>query len=167
PELPQMTLMDDTAAASPDTLAWLASLSALPAEGAPPRVPRVITERAQDVFDQANQAVAEGRPQEGIELLSRELRRERSGRGRFNRKVQMAQLCLAIEREAIAFPLLNDLVAEIEARKLEEWEPADAVAHPLALLYRCLDKMEAGMDEKQKLYERICRLDPAQAMSLL
>jgi type VI secretion system protein ImpA len=167
PELPQMTLMDDTAAASPDTLAWLGALSALPAEGAPPRAPRVNTERAPDVFDQANQAVAEGRPQEGIELLSRELRRERSGRGRFNRKVQMAQLCLAIEREAIAFPLLSDLMAEIEARKLEEWEPADAVAHPLALLYRCLDKMEAGTDEKQKLYERICRLDPAQAMSLL
>jgi type VI secretion system protein ImpA len=167
PGLPQMTLMDDTATASPDTLAWLAEVGALPLTAgssraaAPPN-----PEATSDAFELASQAVAEGRPQEGLEILSRELARERSGRGRFNRKVQMAQLCLSIGRDAIAFPLLNDLAAEIETRKLEEWESPDAVAHPLALLYRCLDKMEAGSDEKQKLYERICRLDPAQAMSV-
>ena len=98
-------------------------------------------------------------------MLTRELARERSGRGRFQRKVQMAQLCLSIERAAIALPLLNDVAAEIEQRKLEEWESPDTVAHALALLYRCLDKLEGSADEKQRLYERICRLDPAQAMS--
>jgi len=74
-----------------------------------------------------------------FELLSRELVQERSGKG-CNRKVQMAELCLSIGRDAIAFPLLNDLAAEIESPKLEEWESPDAVAHPLALRYRCLDR---------------------------
>jgi hypothetical protein len=39
------------------------------------------------------------------------------------------------------------------------------VAHPLALLYRCLDKIETGAEIKQKIYDRICRLDPLQALS--
>jgi type VI secretion system protein ImpA len=168
PGLAQMTLMDDTAAASPDTLAWLGDLGALQAPGAVPRATALAeanSDAASDTFELATHAVADGRPQEGLELLSRELARERSGRGRFRRKVQMAQLCLSIGRDAIAFPLLNDLAAEIEVRKLEEWEAPDAVAHPLALLFRCLEKMEAGAEEKQRLYDRICRLDPAQAMS--
>jgi len=169
PGLPQMTLMDDAATASADTLAWLRSLGSLPqvsetaveeAAAAPSR-----RDSGPDVFDMASRAVSAGRPQEGLEMLTRELARERSGRGRFQRKVQMAQLCLSIERAAIALPLLNDVAAEIEQRKLEEWESPDTVAHALALLYRCLDKLEGSADEKQRLYERICRLDPAQAMS--
>jgi type VI secretion system protein ImpA len=168
PELPQMTLMDDTATATADTLAWLRDLGA-PQAGAASRADDPGTQSgagaSPDPFELATRAVAEGRPQEGLEILNRELARERSGRGRFHRKVQMAELCLSIGRDAIAFPLLNDLAAEIELRKLEEWEPPDAVAHPLSLLFRCLNKMEAGTEEKQRLYDRICRLDPAQAMS--
>ena len=99
-------------------------------------------------------------------MLTRELARERSGRGRFTRKVQMGELCLNSGREAIAFPLLNDLAAEIEQRKLDEWESPESVAHALALLYKCIEKMDGDAVEKQKLYERICRLDPAQAMSV-
>jgi type VI secretion system protein ImpA len=169
PGLPQMTLMDDTSAASADTLTWLRDLGPAPEGGLPANEEESPAERAvpgaPDVFEMANRAVNDGRQQEGLEMLTRALGRERSGRGRFHRKVQMAQLCLTIGKDAIAFPLLNDLAAEIEQRKLEEWESPDAVAHPLALLFRCLEKMETGMEEKQRLYERICRLDPAQAMS--
>jgi len=77
----------------------------------------------------------------------------------------MAELCLSIEREAIALPLLTDVAAEVDSRKLEEWESPEAVAHSLALLVRCLTKLDANPEERQRLYERICRLDPAQAMS--
>jgi len=167
PDLPQMTLMDDTAAASADTLTWLRDLGTLPAAGSAAQdddAPARSGGRA-DAFELATRAVNDGRPQEGLEMLSRELARERSGRGRFNRKVQMAQLCLSIERAAIAFPLLNDVAAEIDARKLDEWESPEAVAHALTLLFRCLEKMDAAQEDKQRLYERICRLDPAQAMS--
>jgi type VI secretion system protein ImpA len=170
PDLPQMTLMDDTPCANAETVAWLKELA--PAEGtapAPVFVPEASSEAgpdaAPDVGELALQAAAAGRPQEGIELLSREISRERSGRARFQRKVQLAQLCLSIGREAIAYPILNDLAQEIEQRRLDEWEAPDAVAHPLALLFRCLDKLQGNPEEKQRLYHRICRLDPVQAMS--
>jgi type VI secretion system protein ImpA len=171
PDLPQMTLMDDAAVASADTLTWLRTIGSMPAvpepamDGTAPAVHRPAG--GPDVFDVATRAVAAGHHQEGMEMLSRELARERSGRGRFLRKKQMAQLCLSIERAAIALPLLTDIAAEIDARKLEEWEPADEVAHALALYYRCLTALEGSEEEKQRLYERICRLDPAQAMTCI
>ena len=68
----------------------------------------------------------------------REMAQERSGRARFHRKVQLTQLCVSTGHDAIALPILQELAAEIERRKLEDWETPDAIAQPLALLYRCL-----------------------------
>jgi hypothetical protein len=39
--------------------------------------------------------------------------------------------------EVIAHSILDELAAEIDSRRLEEWEPVEAVAHPLLLLYPC------------------------------
>ena len=111
------------------------------------------------------QAVRSGSPEEAIEILSREMAQERSGRARFQRKVQVAQICLASGYENVAQPVLLELAAEIERRKLEDWEAAEVLAHPLVLLYRCLAKVEASDEEKRKLYARICWLDPSQALS--
>lgn len=173
PDLPHMTLMDDTPSANAETLAWLKEIApaetspALPISLAPAIEPsREFAEGAPpDPGELAMQAAAAGRAQEGIEILSREISHERSGRGRFQRKVQLAQLCLSIGREAIALPILNDLAQEIEQRKLDDWEAPEAVAHPLTLLLRCLAKLDGDAEEKRRLYNRICRLDPVQALS--
>jgi type VI secretion system protein ImpA len=111
-------------------------------------------------------AARSGRANEGIELLMREMTSERSGRGRFQRKSQLAQLCVSAGHQTIAFPILQDLAGEIERRKLEDWEEAEMVAHPLAMLYKCLDR-DAAPDDRQKLYAWICRLDPLQALNVV
>jgi len=99
-----------------------------------------------------------------MEMLMRELGQERSGRARFQRKVQLAQLCVTVGHGGVAEPILRELAGEIERRKLEDWEAPDVVAHPLALLYGlCKD---AAPEERQKLYSWICRLDPLQAMNV-
>jgi type VI secretion system protein ImpA len=173
PALPEMTLMDDTPAANAETVAWLKEIAPAAENAAPAMSMAVVVEDSgersadgpPDSGELAMQAAAAGRPQEGIEILSREISRERSGRARFHRKVQLAQLCLSIGREAIALPILNDLAQEIEQRKLDEWEAPDAVAHPLSLLFHCLTKLDGDNDEKRRLYNRICRLDPVQALS--
>ena len=85
-------------------------------------------------------------------LLMRELGQERSGRGRFHRKVQLAQLCVSTGHENIALPILQELAAEIERRKLEDWEPPELVARPLALLYQCLARARRRTAEKRRLY---------------
>jgi type VI secretion system protein ImpA len=177
PKLTEMTLMDDTPTANAETMEWLKEQvippPPPPAPPPPPPEPVIAPVRASsngepgapDVFEIAQLAVKKGRPQEGIELLMREMTQERSGRGRFQRKSQLAQICVATGHQTIAFPILQDLAGEIERRKLEDWETPEMVAHPLALLYKCLAQ-DVSTEERQKLYSWICRLDPLQAMNV-
>jgi type VI secretion system protein ImpA len=100
-----------------------------------------------------------------MRILLAELKQERSGRARFQRKVQLAQVCLASGHGDVAEPILSELAAEIERRRLEDWESPEIVAHPLTLLYRCWASKDTTAEEKQKLYARICCLDPVQALT--
>jgi type VI secretion system protein ImpA len=176
PQLPEMTMMDDTPTANAETHAWLKEnvLSGEPAQQSAYSAPSFEEQAASDpgtpatpdVFELAMQAARAGRAQEAIEMLMREMVQERSGRARFHRKVQLTQLCVSTGHDSIAFPILQELAAEIERRKLEDWETSEIIAQPLALLYRCLSKADGNADERQKLYAWICRLDPLQAMTL-
>jgi type VI secretion system protein ImpA len=177
PKLPELTMMDDTATANVETQAWLKeNVLAVPEAAYTPGSYQQESSNGSggeageppppDTFDLAMQAARQGRPQEGIQLLMREMVQERSGRGRFYRKVQLTKLCDITGYEAIAFPILQELAAEIERRKLEDWEAAELVAEPLALLHRCLSKTGGDAAEIQKLYSWICRLDPLQAMNM-
>jgi type VI secretion system protein ImpA len=179
PPLPEMTLMDDTPVANAETQTWLkeevmvaggatareAAWSPTPSWDQPEAASEPGVQAPPDPFELAMKSAREGRPQEGIELLMRELAQERSGRARFLRKAQLSQLCVSTGHDGIAFPILQELAAEIERRKLEDWEAPDMVAHPLALLYRCLQR-DGSQEEKQKLYGWICRLDPLQALNV-
>jgi type VI secretion system protein ImpA len=171
PALRQAALLDDTPAANPETQAWLDEIAPAYAPAAmedateaswaaPDGGPEIV-----DANEVALQAARSGRPQEAIEILSREAMAEKSGRGRFQRRLQLAQLCMSMGYERIAHPILEQLAAEIDSRGLEGWEAASTVAQPLALLYRCLEKLDTAPDLKQKVYDRICRLDPLQALA--
>ncbi len=171
PQLPELTLLDDTPTANAETRAWLkenvvAETVYVPAshEAQPDAQPGVPA--PPDVFELAMQAARTGRPQQGIEMLMREMAHERSGRARFHRKVQLTQLCVSSGHDAIAMPILQELSVEIERRKLEDWESPELLAQPLALLYRCLASDEGKAEERQRLYSWICRLDPLQAMNV-
>lgn len=180
PQLPTLTLMDDTPVANAETQAWIAELVKPPAaaevadplanmqiDESKPEVPE--GEKAPpDVYDLAQQLVKEGKAEAAIEMLSNEVAQERSGRIRFHRMIQLAGLCMATDHERIAYPMLMELSEEIDRRKLEEWEPRNVVAQPLALLYRCMNRLgDADEDVKKRVYERICRLDPVQALACL
>ncbi len=187
PDLLNMTLLDDTPVANAETVQWIREhvlppppepAAAAPEEStenyyepepAPVPVFRYEAsetpsegERPPDAFELAMQAASNGDKEEAIQILMREMAQERSGRGKFQRKMQLAQVCLAVGRAAIARPILEELTGEIEKRKLEDWEPSDMVAHTLALYYRALD---GDNEKKQQLYNWICRLDPMQALA--
>lgn len=177
PDLLTATLLDDTPAANAETQAWIAEINppAGPTFTYAPVAPMdesgydssSAADRPEDPGEIAMRAAREGRPQEAIEILTREAAAERSGRGRFQRRLQLAQLCTSMGHERIAHPILEQLVSEIDNRSLEGWESSDMVAQVLALLYRCLDKLNTGEDRKQLIYDRICRLDPIQALSCM
>lgn len=177
PNLPEMSLTDDTPAANAETQAWIREHVAAPAAPAPavddwapaPEPEQEAGEQAEagppDAYQLALEAAQSGRVEEAIETLTREAAQERSGRARFQRRVQLAQICLASGHEAIARPILDEVAAEIDRRQLESWEAGDTLAHALALLYRSMAKMDAPEDERRKIYARICRLDAVQALA--
>ena len=180
PQLADLTMMDDTPTANAETQTWLKEYVVVaPASAEAQYTPTPYqpdaeggnasgsgAEAAPDTFELAMQAARSGRPQEGIEMLMREMAQERNGRARFHRKVQLTQLCIGTGYDAIAVPILQELAAEIERRKLEDWESPELLAQPLALLYRCLTKADSSAEDRQKLYSWICRLDPLQAMNV-
>jgi hypothetical protein len=81
------------------------------------------------------------------------------------RQVQLAQICLGAGQNSMARNILQEVAREVDSRKLEEWESAHTLAHPLALLYQALGNSEADAEVKRELYAKICRLDPAQALA--
>jgi type VI secretion system protein ImpA len=179
PEIANWSFDDDTPVANGETQAWLRELTGPVEVHAPPPLPEPVYEppppprRAAveaevdvppDPYELAMEKVRRGRVEEAIEMLAQDIALQQSGRGRFQSKVNFCQLCLATNREALAMPILEELVETIDHHRLDSWEPADSVAHPLALLYRCLDKAGADAALKNKIYARICRLDPMQAL---
>lgn len=177
PQLLDATLMDDTPAANSDTRAWLASLNQ---EIAPPtsagtdgtgrstagsnglgsRWPGQPT----DAYVSALQALREGQERKAFEILQQDIARKRSGRERFRRRMQLIEICASTNKANIAQPILDDLAAAIETHKLDEWEDPGLVASALATLMKMSTKIQADKAQQQKLFERICRLDPAQVI---
>jgi type VI secretion system protein ImpA len=191
PKLPTWTLMDDTPTANPETQAWLKELATPPAP-APAEPAATVsytahdTERdtarnlamnepeegsqtggepaAPDTYTLALEAVRSGNPSEAVRMLAEDIPFQPSGRARFQRKLQLAQICMMSGHEALAQSVLEDLAVVIDRHSLEDWEASGVVAHPLSLLYRCVSKLDGDAATRQKLYSRISRLDPVLAL---
>ncbi|MCC6591274.1 MAG: type VI secretion system protein TssA [Bryobacterales bacterium] len=127
-------------------------------EDAGPKLP------LEPMFEEAIGAVKDGRTAQGLGIINKTLATERSGRGRFRRRTQLAHLLLMAGQTKIALPLLDQLAAEIENRRLEDWEQIEALAYPLELLMRCLAPEDH--ERRNELYVRLCRLDPVRALNV-
>ena len=175
PQLLDATLMDETPAANAETRAWLVSLSQAPAaagatdgaaakaassNGLGSRWPGQPT----DAYFAALQALREGQERKAFEILQQDIARRRSGRERFRRRMQLVEICASTNKANVAQPILDDLAAAIENHKLDEWEEPSLVASALATLMKMSVKLQADKAAQQKIFERICRLDPAQAL---
>jgi len=184
PNLRDASLLDDTPAANAETRVWLDQLmrppvaapaSAPGGEGGeaatePPPASSSAPEpswpsKAADPYDLAREILRAGQPDKAFEIMRQEIARQRAGRGRFQRTLQLVQLCVAAGKDAIAQPLLDDLVVAIETHKLDDWENREMVAAALATVLSLSKKVQGNAAEKQKMFERICRLDPVRALN--
>ena len=163
PEIAQATMMDDTPTANGETLQWIAAEiedgaggRSRPAGG----LPAAADVRESEAMDLARS----GRIEDAVALLSRQVEQERSLRGRFRMRTQLCSILVEAGREQIAQPILEELLAQVDAFKLEDWENGQVVAEPMSLLYRVLHKFQNDEMTRGSLYLRICRLDPNQAL---
>ena len=181
PEMRGWTLDDDTPVGNAETQQWV-DAEILPP---PPAVeePQAVEEpvsfaplavhaeeregvREPELYDTAVELLQRGQPTEAIRLLVRDAQLQPSGRERFKRRVQVAQLCLMAERDAVAFPVLQELSEEIDRRGLETWETGEMLAHPLSLLLTCMERRNGSPEKREALFERLCRLDPQAALAV-
>ena len=178
PDLLDATLLDDTPAANPETREWLKGLSDCTPEPPSPAAEEAAEARAHrngaptwlapavDAYALALDARAAGQDEKAFAIMRAEIGRARSGRQRFRRTMQMVELAIAAGKEGIAQPLLEDIAGLIETHKLDAWEEPEQMASDLIKLMRYSKKIQGSAADKQKLFDRICRLDPVQALSV-
>ncbi len=176
PQLLDATLMDETPAANAETRAWLVALKQGSSEPiAAPEPPLRASASSNgsgsrwpgqlaDPYSAALQALREGQERKAFEILQQDIARKRSGRERFRRRMQLVEICASTNKGNVAQPILDDLAAAIETHKLDEWEDPGVVASALATIMKMSTKVQADKAQQQKIFERICRLDPAQAL---
>lgn len=173
PDLLSSTLMDDSPAANRETVQWLQEgiLVGLDEEqeAAAQAVgpsPKRRGDNGRDTLARAMVQVRAGNSQRAIELLLDAATRGESARERFLRRSEATQIMVQQGMEGVALPILRDMMEQVERHQLEDWEAGDTVARTMALLYRCMDRLQEDPSAKQELYLRICRLDPMQGMGL-
>jgi type VI secretion system protein ImpA len=181
PEAATWTMSDDTPTANPETQKWLedyvipkpteAAAEAAPEPEpepvyAPPPQPETAEAAEPDVFEVARKLMKSGKLGQAVQLLMRDAAQQPSGRARFQRRLQVAQMCASSGQDKVAFPVLEELVKEIDDRKLEEWEATEMIAPPLALLLRCLDVAGVSGEARDAVFARLCRIDPIAAMDI-
>ena len=168
------TFDDETATANQETQTWLREVasSKMTSDGVLTAHSRLESPESYssgeslDAFDLAKQAISSGNTAEAMAILEREAARECSGRGRFQRRLQLAELCIAANHRAVALPVLQSLAREIDERKLEDWEEPELMLHTFGLLYQCMEKMKGASEQKEAVYARICRLAPTRALAI-
>jgi type VI secretion system protein ImpA len=67
-----------------------------------------------DAYELALQAAQSGRQQDAMEILMRAAAAEKSTRGRFQRRLQLAQLCISMGYRSPTYT--EQITAEIDAR---------------------------------------------------
>jgi len=178
PQILETNLLDDIPAANSETQAWLKELLAEPATPSPDATlqeGRIVENHSApgwhrkfvDSYDLAREALRAGQAEKAIELMKHEVERQLSGRGQFLRKLQLVEICLAAQKSQIAQPIIEDLASLIENNHLESWEDREFVAKALVMILKNSQRVQADEAEKLRLFERVVRLDPLQAVSCL
>jgi type VI secretion system protein ImpA len=180
PELRHWTLEDDTATANPETQAWLDAevvppvVEAGSAQVEQPAYAAPVVDEAGDsdaesavasVHQMALELLRGGRAGDAIAMMVRDAETQSSGRLRFRRRLQMAQMCVSAGHEDVAFAVLDDLTQEIDKRQLETWEGSELLGPPLALLLKCLNGKGDASGRREAVFTKLCRIDPNAAMT--
>ncbi len=185
PQALEVSLLDDTPAANSETRAWLQELVAetpsptpesapapdgMPAAEAPVKQNNSAPgwhRKFVDSYDLANEALKAGQTEKAIDTMMREVERQLTGRGQFFRKLQLAEICVAAGKTEIAQPIIEDLASSIETNHLETWENPKTIAKALMMIMKNSQRVQGDDAEKHRLFQKVVRLDPVQAITSL
>jgi type VI secretion system protein ImpA len=117
-------------------------------------------------WQEAEMLVRSGQVDRGLAEMTRLAASETTGRNRFQRKLLLAEVCLSNKRERLARSILEELAEQIDNFHLDSWESSDLIGSVWIRLYTIYKQgATSDSDRADKLYERLCRLDPWQALA--
>ena len=116
-------------------------------------------------WQRAETLIRSGQVDDGLSEMTRLAAQETSGRDRFHRKLLLAEVCLASKRDRLARSILEELADQIDKLQLEHWESSELIACVWRRLYGLYRQRDSDSDRANKLYERLCKLDPWQALN--
>lgn len=175
PNLAYAVMLDGSPTANADTLLWIRSEVLADPDKArtesldevrPVEFDSPVEGKGPDAFEVAENELGAGRFSEAFRVLTEALAREQSGRGRMQRKIQLSKICMEGGQSRIALVFLKEIWGVIEERRLESWEAPEFVIPPMAMLYKCFDQVDEGGEQRQRIYDKLCAVDPLKALEL-
>jgi len=164
PAAPPPILVSTDQAQTPQNSDGLPQTIRLPAQiaatkGSPVALP--------DSWLEAESLIRSGQVDKGLQEMARLAARETSGRDRFQGKLLLAEACLASKRDRLARSILEELAEQIDKLQLESWESSELISRVWTRLYQLYKQGgdSSDLDRADKLYQRLCRLDPWQALA--
>lgn len=166
PGLDQLSFADGTPFADPETRAWINSLGSghggrqQDASGGQDDLVTRTLEQAGRRFSQKDEAGA-------LDLISQAVRQAPDGPSRFRLRLGQMDLLCRSARFSMAAALADELLAEIQSRGLEDWDPPLAVQILLAGREAYVGMNSEDYQAKARaLAARISRIRPSAAMNL-
>lgn len=173
PGLPERLLDDGTPSANPETLRWLAeNLESRPTPVQEPgRIERDSgAEGASEDTEGESPLAATVNGQDvggSLRKLGEAVSSAPTDRGRFLRRLRLAEFCVEEWLTSMALPILEALAVEIGERRLESWEGTDFCARVARARFICLDRRKRDIPESSlnEAYDWLAKLDPVAALS--
>jgi type VI secretion system protein VasJ len=169
PKLVRMQFADGMPLADAETQQWLQDESLAPTATVASEIDPEVLETARA---EARELGKKGDLPSALAHLESAVSTDSSQRGRFLGRLELAELCVSTGHDRVALPMLAELDDTLIKHGLEAWEPSLS-RRLLELYYQCR-KRRAGDDTQveeanaraEKLYERLCRVDPIAAAAL-
>ncbi|HXF49286.1 MAG TPA: type VI secretion system protein TssA [Verrucomicrobiae bacterium] len=177
PGLLDLKFSDELPFASDDAKKWLAAevltggtSVSMPEPSGPSAA--AASEKLAETVKKAGELFKKKKTTDAVNLFQEGIKATAEKREQFMWRLALARFCLNAKLPQVAVPHLEQLEREVGRFSLDEWEPRLAL-EGLTLLYRAyqkaLDEDKAfpdTEDKAQKLFARLCQLDPMMALNL-
>jgi type VI secretion system protein VasJ len=176
PDIVSMVFSDGMPFANDATKTWLEEEAAKwGAGGGAPKASAKVSAEDEEVaqrFADAEKMVSEGKVPDGLGLAVALADRSPDARTRFRARLRIGKMALDAAKHDLARGMLEHLLSDVERHGLEIWEPATCATLYSYLLAatREVARAKGGSPDleakEQKLFDKLCRLDPASAIKL-
>jgi type VI secretion system ImpA/VasJ family protein len=170
PGLVDLLARDGTPLTEPDTRSWIAEMVQTGSGGPASSGASDSGTSGEDakVFAEARALITANKPADALRIAQVRIDAATTARQRFTRRLALAHMLLDANQALLARGLFAALERELREHALQEWEPE--------LTARCLEgfvrairaaaKAGARYDDADRVYERLCLVDPMAAARL-